>query len=127
MSPLCFFQRCDVGTKKQFKKMKSLILGLIVGLVLLGGVVLWGVSLAEAKTPAGSVKIGGTTLTKTQYTALKTFLTSRVDGMIALPLSQSEAKSWVEMANIEIKNCYIPIAKGQTIIQAINLAMKNGC
>src|SRR3990167_11318025 len=119
MSPLCFFQRCDVGTKKQFKKMKSLILGLIVGLVLLGGVVLWGVSLAEAKTPTGSVKIGGMTLTKTQYDTLKISLVSKVDNMATAPLSWNELKTWIEIASIEIRGCSVPVAKGQSLIQAI--------
>lgn len=79
------------------------------------------------KPPTGDkVKINGKELTKQQYKALKTDRINKVRNMKTQKLTREEARDWVEIANIEIKDCPIRV-NNQSIIEAINEFLVNGC
>lgn len=100
--------------------MRKLIILLFLGLVLV----------AEAKTSTKfKVKINGKDLDQLQYRSLKLDRVNKVKNMKQKPITFEEAKDWVEIANMELKDCPITLKQGEDIIKVINnkLELETGC
>lgn len=99
--------------------MKKLLL-IIIGILIF--------TTAEAKTPTVfNVKIRGNSYNQTGYTALKANRVNRVREMKTIPLTRNEAREWLEIASIELKDCPIILKMGDDIIEVINNKIEVGC
>lgn len=85
-------------------------------------------TVAEARTPTKfKVKINGKDLEQLQYRSLKLDRVNKVKNMKQKPITFEEAKDWVEIANMELKDCPITLKQGEDIVKVINDKLETGC